>query len=155
MKLRSEGIKSVDWGPGQGNIAGKDNDWKVALWFDVDSIVFDGERSSRWIYIVGPSGDKAGREEFGSRFIEFLQANRVNLTLPSAKLLGEPADVVQDLNPLGKVRVGTDEYVAHYVAGTARGIIKKGSSIVIEEIRGTSVYARKTNGPNKAIQETP
>ncbi len=31
LKLRSKGIKSVDWGPGQANIPGRDNDWNVAL----------------------------------------------------------------------------------------------------------------------------
>jgi hypothetical protein len=138
LKLRSKGIKTVDWGPGQGNVPGKDHDWNVALWFDVGSIEFDGEGSGLGIFIVGPSGHKAGREAFGSRFIAFLKANQVHLTLPAAELLGQAAEVVERLHPLGKIKVGTDEYVAH----TIEGIIEKGSKVVIEEIRGTSIYAR-------------
>jgi hypothetical protein len=145
LKLRSKGIKSVDWGPGQGNVPGKDNDWNVALWFDVASIEFNGEGTTLGIYIVGPSGRKSGREAFGSGFIEFLKANGIHITLPPAELLGQAVDVVERLNPLGKIKVGADEYAAH----TIRGIIERGSKVVIEEIRGTSTYARETNGPNQ------
>ncbi|MGD1086438.1 MAG: NfeD family protein [Verrucomicrobiota bacterium] len=150
LKLRANGIKSVDWGPGQGNNPGKDNDWNVALWFDVGSILFDGEGSSLGIYIVGPSGHKAGREAFGSRFIEFLKANQVPLNLPPSGLIGQVAEVVEPLHPLGRIRVGTDEHVARAIERR----IEKGSKVVIEEIRGTSIYVRQTSGPNPSIEST-
>jgi hypothetical protein len=150
LKLRSKGINSVDWGPGQGNIPGKDNDWNVALWFDVGCIVFDGNQNGLGIFIVGPSGHKAGREAFGSGFIEFLKANQVDLTLPPAGLLGQVAEVVEPLHPLGRIRVGTDEHVARAI----ERMIEKGSKVVIEEIRGTSIYVRQTNGPNHSVEPT-
>lgn len=145
LKLRSKGIKSVDWGPGQGNVPGKDNDWNVALWFDVASIEFNGEGTTLGIYIVGPSGGRSGREVFGSGFIGFLEANGVHITLPPADLLGQAVEVVERLNPLGRIKAGAAEYAAH----TIRGIVEKGSKVVIEEIRGASIYTKETNGPNQ------
>ncbi len=142
LKVRSKGVKSVDWAPGQGNIPGKDNCWNVVLWFDVASIEFNGEGRSLGIYIVGPSGRKSTREAFGSGFIEFLKTNGVRITVPPAELLGQAAEVVEPLNPRGKIRVGGDEYVAH----TIQGIIETGSKVVIEEVRGTLAYARRGQG---------
>lgn len=144
LKVRSRGIKSVDWGPGQGNIPGEDNDWHVTLWFDAASIEFNGEGTDLGIYIVGPSGQKATREAFGSGFIEFLRANQVSLTLPPAGLLGNMAEVVKPLHPLGTIRVGTEDYPAKPI----KRMIETGRKVVIEEIRGTSVFVRQTNEPN-------
>jgi hypothetical protein len=144
LKLRSKGIKLIDWGPGQANVPGIDNDWNVALWFDVDSIEFSGQGRSLGIYVVGPSGRKSGREAFGHGFVDFLRTNHVHITRPPAELLGRAAEVVERLQPLGKIKVGADEYAAH----TTRGFIERGSKAVIEEIRGTSIYVRETNGPN-------
>jgi hypothetical protein len=145
LKLRSKGIRTVDWGPGQGTRPGRDNDWHVAMWYDVDSVVFDGDGSfcEFGIYIVGPSGHKASRVEFGGEFIEFLRANQVPLKLPPRDLLGQVAQVVEPFHPLGKIRVGTEEYTA--VLRPWKG---EGRVVVIEEIRGTSVYVR---GKNEAL----
>jgi hypothetical protein len=145
LKLRSNGIKSVDWGPGQGNIAAKDNDWNVALWFDTASIVLDGRRDGLGIFIVGASGRKAEREAFGRDFIEFLKANRVRLTVPPVGLLGQLAEVVESLRPFGRIIVGKDEFLARPV----QRMIEKGSKVVVEEIRGTSVFVRQATAPTK------
>ncbi|MFA4945470.1 MAG: NfeD family protein [Lentisphaeria bacterium] len=150
LKLRPNGINSVDWGPGQGNNPVKDNDWNVAMWFETASIVFDGTHDGLGIFIVGPSGHKAGREAFGNGFIDFLKANQVQLTLPPKVLLGQSGDVVEPLHPMGRIRVGTDEYAARPL----ERMIKKGSKVVIEEIRGTSIYVRQRNGPNQASEVT-
>jgi hypothetical protein len=144
LKLRAKGIKSVDWGPGQCNIPGKDNDWHVALRFDVASVLFDGGRRIWGIFIVGPSGPKAGQEAVGSSFIEFLKANHVPLNLPPSGLLGLVAEVVEPLHPpLWRIRIGTDEHVARPIGRR----IEKGSKVVIEEIRGTSIYVRQILDP--------
>ncbi len=151
LKLRSRGITAVDWGPGQANIPGRDNDWSVALWFDAGSIVFDG-KGTRWgIYIVGPSGHKAERAAFGNRFIEFLKANQVPLALPPAALLGQAAEVVEPLRPLGRIKVGTDEYTARPL----ERMLEKGIRVVIEEIRGTSIYVKQLNPPNHCSDPPP
>lgn len=57
---------------------------------------------------------------------------------------------MERLRPLGRIKVGSDEYIAH----TSQGFIEKGSKVVIEEIRGTSIYARETNGSNTGGQPT-
>ncbi len=145
LKVRPKGITSVDWAPGQGNIPSKDNDWNVAMWFDVGSIVFDGIHDGLGIYIVGPSGRKSSRESFGNGFIQFLKANQVPLTMPPRDLLGKVADVVESLHPLGRITIGTDEYPARPL----ERMIEKGSQVVIEDIRGTSVCVRQRNAPSK------
>jgi membrane-bound ClpP family serine protease len=51
-------------------------------------------------------------------------------------------EVVEPLHPYGKVKVGTDEYAAQPI----ERMIDKGKNVVIEEIRGTSIYVRQKNG---------
>ncbi len=150
LKVKSNGITSVDWGPGQGNIPGKENDWNVAVWFDPHAVVFDGIHDGVRLHIVGPSGHKAGRESFGKGFIAFLQTNEVHLTMPPCELLGQEAEVIEALHPLGRIRVEKDEYPARPI----ERMIDKGSTVVIEEIRGTSIYVRQKNRPNQASEVT-
>jgi hypothetical protein len=137
-------------GRGRETFPGRTNDWNVALWFDVGSILFDGEGSSFGIFIVGPSGHKAGVAAFGSRFIEFLKANQVPLNLPPSGLLGQFAEVVAPLHLMGRIRVGTVDHVARAIERR----IEKGSKVVIEEIRGTSIYVRQTSVPNHSVEPT-
>jgi hypothetical protein len=143
LKLKARGIQGIDWGPGQGNVPGKDRNWNVVLWFDPNSVVFDGDRYGIGIYIVGPSGPKPDRETFGRSFIDFLQQNRVQITLPPATLLGQVADVATPLDPFGWIRIGDEEYRARPV----KQRIDRGKQVVIEEIRGTSVYVRLVDDP--------
>jgi hypothetical protein len=150
LKVRSKGITLVDWGPGQGNIPGKDNDWNVAMWFDPGAVIFDGIHDGVSLYIVGPSGPKAGREIFGTGFIDFLKANQVSLALPLHDLLGQEAEVVVALRPFGRIKIGQTEYPSRPL----ERMIDKGSRVVVEEIRGTSIYARQIQGPNKASDAT-
>jgi len=150
LKVNSKGITSVDWGPGQGNIPGKDNDWNVAMWFDPGAVIFDGIHDGVSLHIVGPSGHKAGRESFGKGFIAFLQANEVHLTLPPCELLGQEAEVIEALHPLGRIRAERDEYPARPI----ERMIDKGSIVLIEEIRGTSIYVRQKKRPNQASEVT-
>jgi hypothetical protein len=155
LKLRAKGITSVDWGPGQGNIPGGDNDWNIAMWFNKSSVIFDGTRDGvgrilddeGGIYIVGPSGNKASREAFGNGFIEFLQTNGVRLVLPQRELLGQEAEVVKSF-PFGRIKIGANEYEAKSI----EGIIDTGSKVVIAEIIGTSIYVRQTERPDKALE---
>jgi hypothetical protein len=151
LKLRPEGIVSVDWGPGQGNTPGWENQWNVAMWFDTGSVVFDGSDLHLGIFIVGPTGRKAGREAFGAAFIEFLKANDVQIVLPSRELLGQVGEVIGPFRPLGRIRIGHDEYVAHAL----KWPIEIGSLVTVEEIRGTVVYVRERNGPDKPSETTP
>jgi hypothetical protein len=150
LKVKPRGITSVDWGPGQGNIPGKDNDWNVAMWFDPGSVVFDGIHNGVSLHIVGPSGHKSTREILGKEFIEFLKANEVHLTLPPCDLLGQEAEVIAELHPLGRIRLGKEEYAARPI----EGMIEKGSIVVVEDIRGTSLYVRQKKGPNQSPEDT-
>ena len=150
LKVNSKGITSVDWGPGQGNIPDKDNDWNVAMWFDSGSVIFDGTHDGVNLHIVGPSGPKAGREIFGRGFIDFLKANQVNLALPPRELLAQEAEVILALRPLGRIKVGQTEYPAHPL----EQMIAKGSRVVVKEIRGTSIYVRQIQGPTNASDAT-
>ncbi len=59
--------------------------------------------------------------------------------VPPAALVGQVAEVVESLHPLGRVKVGTDEYSARPI----ERMIDQGSQVVIEEIRGTSIYVRQ------------
>jgi hypothetical protein len=140
LKLRPGGITAVDWGPGQGNIAGRENDWHVAMWFDVGSIVFDRSHASFGITIVGPSGRKATQEAFGAAFIEFLKANGVQLVLPPRELLGQVAEVVESFYPCGvRVGIGHEEYDARLLKWRMN---EKVSRVTVVEIRGTTLYVR-------------
>ena len=136
LKLRPEGIASVDWGPGQGNIPGRENDWHVAMWFDVGSVVFERDQSGLGIYVVGPSGPKATRETFGAGLIEFLRTNGVQLALPPRELVGQEAEVTKSVSPFGKVKIGGDEYAAF----PSEGVVEEGARVTVDEIRGTTVY---------------
>ena len=151
LKVRSKGTFSVDWGEGQGNRPEKDNDWYVAMWFDAEAIVFDGQfdedRGRLPVYIVA-SGHKAIQESFGNGFIEFLVANQVHLKLPPRDLLGQVAEVVEPLAPLGKIKIGSEEYAAKPL----ERMLDRGCRVVIDEIRGTSVYVRPSSIPNQASQ---
>jgi hypothetical protein len=151
LKLRPEGIVSVDWGPGQGNIDRWENQWNVAMWFDTASVVFDGRDLSLGIFIVGATGRKAGRETFGAAFIGFLKANNVQIALPPRELLDKVGEVIEPFRPLGRIRIGHDEYVAHAL----KWPIETGTLVTVEEIRGTAVYVRQTNGPNEPSEMTP
>jgi membrane-bound ClpP family serine protease len=51
---------------------------------------------------------------------------------------------VERLHPLGKIKLGAVECIARPIGG----FIEQGSKVVIEEIRGTMIYVRKTNEPN-------
>lgn len=136
LKLRPKGIISIDWGPGQGNDPERDNSWYVTMWFDENSVVLDGSGDGLGIYCIGPSLPKAACEAFGSAFIEFLIANQVHLKPPSQDLLGQIAEVAEPLRHLVKIRIGTEEYPARLFAME----IDRGTTVVVEEIRGTSVY---------------
>jgi hypothetical protein len=148
----------VDWGPGQGNIPGKENCWNVAIWFDIGSVVFDGRGDNLGIFIVGPSGRKANREAFGGAFIEFLQANNVQLTLPPRELLGQTAEALESFPPRGKMKIGYSPFVKikigqnQYLAcPLSQKTIEKDSQVTIEEIKGTMVYIRRK--PNDWIEQ--
>jgi hypothetical protein len=139
LKLRPGGITAVDWGPGQGNIPGRENGWNVAMWFDYGSVVFDSSHPRLGITIVGPAGHKATREAFGAAFIEFLNANGVKLVLPPRELLGRTAEVLETVEPSGgRIAIGNGEYLARPLGR----IFEKGSKVTVAEIRGTTLFVR-------------
>ncbi len=150
LKLRANGIKAVDWGPGQGNVPEKDNNWNVALWFDPHSVVFDGCPDAHGIYIVGPSGNRSSRELFGKGFINFLMSNQVHLELPAQDLLGKEGEVTHSLlGSSGKIRIGAIEYSARAtewrsgLSGNRASLRSSGTRVLIKAIRGTSIYVEE------------
>lgn len=149
LKLKSRGINGVDWGPGQGNIPERDNDWHVALWFDATSVLFDGCHDACGIHIVGPSVKRSSCELFGKDFIDFLISNQVHLNLPSQELLGKEGEVIQSLiGRAGKIRIGADEYSARATEwrsglGNRASLRKHGTRVVVKRLSGTSIYVEE------------
>jgi hypothetical protein len=74
-------ISSIEWATGQGSsFAGRDmGDWHVVIWYhDLSGTKrIDPDLRSEDLYILGPFGPRAEIEEFGNRFVEFLQASGV------------------------------------------------------------------------------
>lgn len=140
MKVKASGVKSVNWEAGQGNIPENENCWNIIMNFDPSAIVLNGVHDLGRCWHFGPSGQsKSHQESHGKQFIDFLRSNGVHLALPPFELIGQEATVVAEspYSCVERVRVGENEYSA---CGRR---IDKGCTVVIEEIRGTSVYVRE------------
>lgn len=141
LQVRCAGIKSVDWGPGQASaLAGRDaNDWRVALWFDAESVTMNWTSHKYGMYKVGPPRRKEQTEALGGLLIDLLRragvavAQTDHATLRS--LIGKHGVVSHPLRPLGTVAVGGNEYPAH----GSKGYIEKSTEVEVVEVRGLSL----------------
>ena len=141
LKFKSEGIRTIDWNMGQSSgRTGKDmDDWHVVVWFDVTSIVYNANGNELGICLVGQSGSKEEMESYGYSFIEFLRQNHIELPSPTKSLHGVSGIVIEDLDPIGKIRIGDEEFVGH----ADESFITKEDRIYLSDVRGTSVYVKK------------
>ena len=137
IKIQCDGIKTIDWSPGQGSRG--TNDWHISVWFDKDSATTLNWASShkpRFGIYVGPSLNKQKTEELGNRFIEFLRNDDVNAAKCDENILqgliGASGISTCGLLPVGKVRLGEYEYYAH----SAKGLIDKDIKVRVVEKRG-------------------
>ncbi len=144
LKVRCDGIKTIDWGPGQAtSLAGCDmNDWQVAVWFDHDSVV--KPTFSRYdLYSVGPARPRSGTEALGNQFIAFLRGAGVAVarTDPARlrHLAGSQGIVSHPLRPVGKVTLEPDVYAAH----AEGGYIGEGEKVEVVDARGLSLIVRR------------
>lgn len=148
LKVRGDGIKTIDWGPGQAaSMTGKDmNDWHVALWFNPDCAIWNRKTHKLGIYIIGLHGPKDQTETFGNAFIDFLRnagmsfgpIDRVN----TDDIIGKTGITSSPLEPIGKIIVEADEYPAH----SRRGYVYKGEKAKIIEKRGLSLHVEQVGG---------
>jgi hypothetical protein len=144
LKIQCDGIKTVDWGAGQGSRGM--NDWHIYVWFDKDSATTLNWASSekpRFGIYAGPSLMKDKTEKLGALFIEFLRnagvtaAQYDDTTLQG--LVGTFGITSCELPPIGKVRLGEHEYYAHSV----KGIIDKDTKVRVVEKRGLTLYVER------------
>jgi len=146
LVLRCEGIRSVDWSPGQASgLAGHDmNDWQVALWVDSDLVTMNPTPYRHGVHLVGPARRRQDTERLGNRFIDFLRNAGVAVAQPPSTILrgliGERACVSSPLHPVGKVTLGPEEYPARPIRGFIDGATRVrvvdviGLSLVVEPI---------------------
>ena len=90
-------VSSVEWATGQGSyLAGHDmDDWHVIIWFHdtTGKKRLDPDLRSEDLLIIGQIGPRTEVEEFGKRFVKFLQAAGVALI---------PTDDVTEYSSTGK-----------------------------------------------------
>jgi len=141
LKIQCDGIKTVDWSPGQGSRGL--NDWHLCVWFDKDMATTlnwtPSDKPRTGIY-VGPSLNKYRTEKLGDLFIEFLHKADVPAAQCDQKtlnrLLGKCCITSSGLSPSGKVTSGESEYYAHSI----KGWIEQGAKVRVLETRGLSLY---------------
>ena len=143
LQVRTDGITEVDWGPAQGNDPKRDNCWNVAMRFNKDAVLFDGDKDGHPLCIVGKSNRRKSREDFGAAFIAFLIRNHVQLKIPSNTLIGQVGEVTESVWPHGrlKIKIGTAEYLARPL-GRIRNV---GTRVKVTGIRGSTIYVMPEN----------
>ncbi len=144
FKVRCDGVKSVDWNAGQAtSLAGRDmKDWRVAVWFDTESVMMN-RASHRWgVYVVGPSRRKELTEALGARLIDMFRRGGVPVAQKDVAalqgLIGKQGFVTAPLHPIGRVVLDDDEYPAH----SDKGYIDDGTSVEVVGARGLSLRVR-------------
>lgn len=150
LKLKWEGIISVDWGAGQAtSMAGRDmKDWHVCLWFHPDSAVWNGAAHKIGIYIVGLYQPREMAEVFGDKFIAFLRKAGMDFgpidTVSIEEIVGGIGIVSENLTPVGKIILDGKEYPARSWGYFA----EKGDKVEILEKRGLLLVAKRTEAEN-------
>jgi len=144
LKIQCDGIKTVDWGAGQGSRGM--NDWHVVVRFDKDSATTlnwaSSEKPHFGIY-VGPSLMKDKTEKLGNLLIEFLR----NAGVAAAQyddsilqgLVGTSGLMTYCEFTFGKVKLGEHEYYAHSI----KGVIDKDTKVRVVEKRGLTLYVER------------